>query len=77
MNRGYYFPWALNPRPPIVTGGVDWAGDTSSGTIYVFSISSGDKDFSSALGNVAHFCTPTSGDGRVFVAANDQEVAFL
>jgi parallel beta-helix repeat protein len=63
--------------PPMVTGGVVWSIDISSSTLYGFSATSGAQLYSFPLGGVVHFCTPSAGDGHLFVAAHDQVVAFL
>jgi PQQ-like domain len=63
--------------PPIVTGGVVWVVDVSSATLYGYGAASGAKGYSFPLGSVAHFCTPSAGDGRVFVGANLHVVAFV
>jgi outer membrane protein assembly factor BamB len=62
--------------PPIVTGGVVWTVDTSTGTLYGFSVATGHEAYSFPLGSVVHFCTPASGDGRLFVAGNDEILSF-
>jgi outer membrane protein assembly factor BamB len=63
--------------PPIVTGGVVWSIDLSSSTLYGFSAATGHQSYSFSLGSVVHFCTPSAGDGRIFVAADDHVLAFL
>ncbi|MDG6926035.1 MAG: PQQ-binding-like beta-propeller repeat protein [Nitrososphaerota archaeon] len=62
--------------PPIVTGSVVWTVDTSSSVLYGYDVSSGAQLYSFQLGPVVHFCTPSAGDGSVFVAENDVVQAF-
>jgi outer membrane protein assembly factor BamB len=68
---------SFDAGPPIATGGVVWSVDISSSTLYGFSAVTGHPLYSFSLGGVVHFCTPSAGDGHVFVGANDQVVAFL
>ncbi len=68
---------SFDSGPPIVTGELVWTVDVSNGTLHAFRMTDGQEVFSFALGNVTRFCTPASGDGRIFVAANDQVVALL
>ena len=63
--------------PPIVTGSVVWALDTSSGTLHGYVTADGSESFSFSAGPVTRFTTPSFGEGRVFVGAGDQVVAFL
>jgi outer membrane protein assembly factor BamB len=67
---------SFNAGPPIVTGGVVWTVDTSTGTLYGFSLATGHQVYSFPLGSVVHFCTPASGDGRLFVAGDDEIISF-
>ena len=57
--------------PPIVSGNVVWDIDTSGGTLYALNESSGSVIFTYQIGSVAHFVTPSSADGRIFVGAQD------
>ena len=50
--------------------------DISSATLYGFSVSDGRAVYSFPLGIVVHFCTPSAGDGRVFVGEGDTVAAF-
>jgi hypothetical protein len=68
---------SFNAGPPIVTDGIVWSVDISSSTLYGFSAATGDQLYSFPLGGVVHFCTPSAGDGRVFVETNDGIAAFL
>jgi outer membrane protein assembly factor BamB len=63
--------------PPIVTDGVVWSVDLSSSALYGYSAATGGQLYSFPLSSVVHFCTPSAGDGRVFVGANNQIVAFV
>jgi len=60
--------------PPIITGNAVWTVDRS-GMLRVFTLD-GKKMFTSLVGSVDHFATPSGGDGMVFVAAGDQLLAF-
>ncbi|MDA4127593.1 MAG: hypothetical protein OK452_10415 [Thaumarchaeota archaeon] len=62
--------------PPIVTGNVVWAIDTSSGMLHGYDAKSGTSLFSLSTGQVTRFTTPATGDGRVFVAAGSKIFAF-
>ena len=60
--------------PPIVTGNAVWTIDRS-GTLHVFTLD-GTEIFTFSLPGVVHFATPSGGAGEVFVAANNQLLAF-
>ena len=68
---------SFDAGPPIVTGGVVWTVDTSSGTLEGFSVKTGYEAFSFSLGSVVHFCPLAGGDGRIFVASNDEITALM
>ncbi|MDA4119325.1 MAG: PQQ-binding-like beta-propeller repeat protein [Thaumarchaeota archaeon] len=70
--RGPSFP----SGPPIVTGNVVWAIDTSSGVLHGYDAKSGTSLFLFSTGQVTRFTTPATGDGRVFVAAGSKIFAF-
>ena len=82
LENGTFSPaWtttSFGAGPPIVTAGVVWTADISSGAIDAFSAATGHELFSYQLtGGVVHFCTPSAGDGMVIIAAgNDQIVSF-
>jgi hypothetical protein len=79
-NGSFSSAWHTNSfdaGPPIVTSGVVWSIDTSSSILYGFSAATGHESYSFPLGSVEHFCTPSAGDGRIFVGAGDRLVAFL
>jgi hypothetical protein len=56
---------------------VVWTVDISSGTLEGFSVTTGNEAFSFPLGNVVHFCPLAGGDGRIFVASNDEITALM
>ena len=60
---------------PIVSGNAVWTIDTDNGTIFALDPSSGTTLFNYHLGSVVHFETPSSADGMIFAAANDQIIA--
>jgi outer membrane protein assembly factor BamB len=60
--------------PPIITGNAIWTVDRS-GTLHVFTLDGREK-FTFEVGTVDNFITPSSGSGKVFVAAGDQILAF-
>ena len=60
--------------PPIVTGGAVWTVDRA-GSLHVFSLD-GKEMFTSSVGSVDHFVTPSCGGNEVFVAAGNQLLAF-
>ncbi|MDA4125599.1 MAG: PQQ-binding-like beta-propeller repeat protein [Thaumarchaeota archaeon] len=62
--------------PPIVTGNVVWALDTSSGILHGYDVKSGTSLFSLSTGQVTRFTTPATGDGRLFVGAGSKIFAF-
>ena len=62
--------------PTIVTGNLVWTMDVSSGTLHGFDADSGHQMFSFSVGSVTRFTTPSSGYGKLFVAAGTQVVSF-
>jgi hypothetical protein len=62
--------------PPIVTGNLVWALDTSSGTLHGYDTKTGTSLFSLSTGQVTKFTTPATGDGRLFVATGSRVFAF-
>jgi hypothetical protein len=62
--------------PPIITGTVVWALDTSSGKLHGYNINNGTELFAFSTGGVTRFTTPSAGDGRVFVGAGQQIFSF-
>ena len=67
---------SFSSGPPIVTGNVVWALDTSSGTLHGYDTRTGTSLFSLHTGSVTRFTTPATGDGRVFVATRSEVFAF-
>jgi len=57
--------------PPIVTGNVVWAMDTSMGVLNGYNASTGASLFAFNVGGVTRFTTPSVGDGSIFVAAGE------
>ncbi len=64
----------FHPGPPIVSGGVVWAVDTNSNTLYGFDAITGQFRFSTGVGGQTHFSTPAAGQGRVFLADGPADV---
>jgi outer membrane protein assembly factor BamB len=62
--------------PPVVTGNVVWALDTSSGTLHGFDAANGSAFFSFSVGGVTRFTTPMFAYGQVFVAAGNSVYSF-
>jgi outer membrane protein assembly factor BamB len=62
--------------PPIVAGGAVWTVDIDNSTLFAFSATNGNTLFKYPLGSVVHFESPTSGGGRLFVAAGNSICAF-
>ena len=62
--------------PPIVTGDIVWAVNTSTGELLGFNVSSGEPDYSFAMGSVDHFITPGAAPGMLFVGAGSQLYSF-
>jgi outer membrane protein assembly factor BamB len=64
----------FHPGPPIVSGGVVWAVDTNSGTLYGFDATTGQFRFSASVGSQTHFSSPAAGQGRIFLADGPADV---
>ena len=62
--------------PPIVTGNVVWALDTSSGALNGYNASTGATLFTFNVGGATRFTTPSVGDGSMFVAAGEYLYSF-
>jgi outer membrane protein assembly factor BamB len=63
--------------PPIVANGLVWTINIDNGELYAFDQSTGKILFQERnLGDVAHFSTPSSSHGRIFVAASNKIVSF-
>ena len=63
--------------PPVVTGGVVWALDTSNGTLLGYAAGTGSQLYAFVVGGATRFTTPSVGEGRVFLAAGDRVFAFV
>ena len=70
--RGPSFP----AGPPVVTGGVVWTLDTSTGTLHGFDVTTGSALFSLDTGGVTRFTTPMAAYGELFVAAGSAVYSF-
>jgi outer membrane protein assembly factor BamB len=62
--------------PPIVVGGAVWTIDTDIGELYAVNATNGQLIFRYHIGDVAHFSTPSAGDGQVFVTAEGKVISF-
>jgi len=62
--------------PPIVTGNVVWALDTSAGALNGYNATTGASLFTFNVGGVTRFTTPSVGDGSIFVAAAEYLYSF-
>jgi PQQ-like domain len=59
---------SFSPTAPIVSGGVIWAIDHSTGTLHGLDPANGTFKFSASLGSQTNFSTPAAGQGRIYVA---------
>jgi polyvinyl alcohol dehydrogenase (cytochrome) len=66
--------------PPMVSGGLVWATNYSSGTLYGIDPASGAVRAQFAIpeagSEVNHFASPSAGGGRLFVGSGDQVTAY-
>jgi outer membrane protein assembly factor BamB len=62
--------------PPIVAGGTVWSVDINGVQLFGFDARTGRQVFSTRIGSVQHFTTPTAVSGQLYVAANQRIVAF-
>jgi outer membrane protein assembly factor BamB len=63
---------------PIVTGNVVWVVDVDSGKLLGYDTTYGLLRFSvEPLGSVVHFCTPSAGDGELFVVGGTDLFSFV
>jgi outer membrane protein assembly factor BamB len=62
--------------PPIVTGDVIWALDTSTGALNGYNAGTGARLFTFNVGGVTRFTTPSVGDGSMFVGAGEYLYSF-
>jgi outer membrane protein assembly factor BamB len=78
-NRSFTGAWrgpSFNAGPPITVAGAVWTIDTANGELYAFNATNGQVIFRNHIGEVAHFSTPSSGDGQVFVVADGKVISF-
>jgi len=68
FSAGWSSSVGFHPGPPIVSGGVVWAVDTNSNTLYGFDAITGVFMFSTGVGGQTRFSTPAAGQNRVFLA---------
>ena len=57
---------------PIVTGNVVWVPDISDGTLRGYDVTTGTQQFSLLIGSFVDFCSPSAGNGMLFVAAGTE-----
>jgi len=68
---------SFNAGPPIVADGLVWTVNINNGQLVAFDQSTGNILFQQSLGGVAHFSTPSSSHGKIFVAASNKILSFL
>jgi len=68
---------SFHAETPILAGGALWVIDRNGGDLYALNAMSGQTIFTFHLGATAHFSTPSSGDGQVFVAAGNKILSFV
>lgn len=66
-----------SPGPPIVTGNVVWALDTSAGTLHGYDIQTGHQLFTFTLKPVNRFTSLASAGGRLFVVSDKTVYAYV
>ncbi|MDQ3836163.1 MAG: PQQ-binding-like beta-propeller repeat protein [Thermoproteota archaeon] len=66
-----------NAGPPIVADGLVWTVNINKGQLVAFDQSTGKILFQQSLGDVAHFSTPSSSHGKIFVAASNKILSFV
>jgi polyvinyl alcohol dehydrogenase (cytochrome) len=66
--------------PPMIAGGLVWATNSSSGTLYGLDPTSGTRRSQFSIpengSEVNHFASPSAGGGRLFVGSGDQVTAY-
>jgi hypothetical protein len=62
--------------PPIVAAGMLWSVDWHDGKLFALDPVAGATRFSTGLGSVDHFVSPSAAGGRLFVGAGDHVTAF-
>jgi hypothetical protein len=78
-DTGFAEKWSApinSPGPPIVAARAVWVLDVSAGRLHAFDGESGEEVFSTLVGAVTHFSTPSAGDQTVFVAGGRKVEAF-
>lgn len=68
---------SFDAGPPIVSGSVVWSIGINEGKLYALNQGNGSTVFTYEVGNVVHFSTPSSGDGHIFVAADNSVEAIV
>jgi hypothetical protein len=71
--------WTVNGGaigPPIIAGGLVWSTDWNDGVLRGLSPATGTTSFSSNVGTVDHFASPSAAGGRLFVAGSNRVTAF-
>jgi outer membrane protein assembly factor BamB len=68
---------SFNAGPPIVADGLVWTVNINKGQLVAFDQSMGKILFQQSLGDVAHFSTPSSSHGKIFVAASNKILSFV
>jgi outer membrane protein assembly factor BamB len=61
---------------PIITGNVVWVVDVDNGNLMGYSLSAGAQLYTFSLGSAVHFCTPSAGDGELFVVGGTELFSF-
>jgi outer membrane protein assembly factor BamB len=71
--------WTVNGGaigPPIIAGGLVWSSNWNDGMLRGLNPATGSTSFSSDLGTVDHFASPSAAGGRLFVAGGNRVTAF-
>ncbi|MBV8217236.1 MAG: PQQ-like beta-propeller repeat protein, partial [Solirubrobacterales bacterium] len=71
--------WHVNSAingPPIVAGGLVWATDWNSGTLYGLDPQTGQTVVKQATPAMDHFATPSASDGKLFLATGPAVEAY-
>ncbi|MFL6487729.1 MAG: PQQ-binding-like beta-propeller repeat protein [Nitrososphaera sp.] len=67
---------SFNAGPPIIAGGLVWSVNINKGQLVAFDQATGKILFQQSLGDVAHFSTPSSSHGKIFIAASNKIFSF-
>ena len=62
--------------PPIETGGLIWATDTDSGTLYGLNPQTGQEVVTQSTPAMEHFVSPSASDGKLFLGTGDTVEAY-